>query len=307
MERLLFVFNPNSGKGQMKNRLLDIVKIFSESGKEVTVYPTRASGDAYEYVLDNGGRFDVVCCSGGDGTLNETVGAVMKLNEKLGKSIPVGYIPSGTTNDFAASLGIPKDMLKAARVVVEGSLFTCDIGIADMEKSRRNFNYVAAFGAFTEVSYATPQELKNALGHQAYIIEGVKSLTELKPQYLRVRVDEKEEFQGNFLYGMVSNTESVGGMKGITGKNVDLCDGLFEVTLVREINNPVDFQQAVGGLIMQDYKDNAIVESFKTSHIEFEAPQEIAWTFDGEYGGSHKNITFNVKPRAVEFIVKNKK
>jgi YegS/Rv2252/BmrU family lipid kinase len=303
MERLLFVFNPNSGKGQMKNRLLDIVKIFTEGGYEVTVYPTRAPGDGYSYILENGARFDVVCCSGGDGTLNETVGAVMKLNDRQKMNIPVGYIPSGTTNDFAGSLGIPRDMRKAAQVVVDGKRFACDIGMAAMDNASRNFNYVAAFGAFTEVSYATPQELKNALGHQAYIIEGVRSLSELKPQYLRVK-SEGIEVQGNFLYGMVSNTESVGGMKGITGRNVDLCDGLFEVTLVREINNPVEFQQAVGALITQDTEGNTMVESFKTSHIEFECAQEVAWTFDGEFGGAHRSIIFDVKPQAVEFIVK---
>jgi YegS/Rv2252/BmrU family lipid kinase len=303
MRRLLFVFNPNSGKGQMKNRLLDIVKIFTAGGLEVTVYPTQAPGDGYQYILENGDRFDEVCCSGGDGTLNEAVGAVMKLNKKLNRDIPVGYIPSGTTNDFASSLGIPKDMLKAAKVVVNGKTFSCDIGMANMKTMTRNFNYVAAFGAFTEVSYATPQEMKNMLGHQAYIIEGVRSLSELKPQYLRVQTEEGQ-LQGNFIYGMVSNTQSVGGMKGITGKNVDLQDGLFEVILVREINNPVEFQQAVGGLLMQAYEGNPLIESMKVSHIEFESPKEVSWTFDGEYGGSHTSISFDVLPKAVDFIVK---
>ena len=302
MKKILFVFNPNSGKGQMKNCLLDIVRIFTEGGFEVTVYPTRAPKDGYEYILDNGGRFDIICCSGGDGTLNETVGAVMKLNEKFHKSFPIGYIPSGTTNDFASSLGIPKDMLKAASIIAGGNLFSCDIGMAN---GKRNFNYVAAFGAFTEVSYATPQELKNMLGHQAYIIEGVKSLTDLKPQYLRVKVGDRL-LQGNFIYGMVSNTKSVGGMKNLVGKHVDLCDGLFEVTLVREMTNPVDVHQAVSALLTQDYDDNKVIESFKTDHIEFESAQDIAWTFDGEYGGNHKKIIFDVKPHAVDFIIKNK-
>ncbi len=299
MKKILFVFNPNSGKGQMKNCLLDIVRIFTEGGFEVTVYPTRAPKDGYEYILDNGSIFDVICCSGGDGTLNETVGAVMKLNEKFQKSFPIGYIPSGTTNDFATSLGIPKDMLKAASIIVGGNLFSCDIGMAD---GKRNFNYVAAFGAFTEVSYATPQELKNMLGHQAYIIEGVKSLTDLKPQYLRVKTGDRL-LQGDFLYGMVSNTKSVGGMKNLVGKHVDLCDGLFEVTLIRQMTNPADVHQAVGALLTQDYENNKVIESFKTNHIEFESAHDIAWTFDGEYGGRHKNIVFDVKPHAVDFII----
>lgn len=301
MKKTLFVFNPNSGKGQLKSKLLDIVKIFTEGGMEVTVYPTKAPKDGYEYILENGARFDVICCSGGDGTLNETVGAVMQLNEKYGKSFPIGYIPSGTTNDFASSLGIPKNMTKAAQVIVNGACFKCDIGMAD---NMCNFNYVAAFGAFTEVSYATPQELKNMLGHQAYILEGVKSLTDLKPLYMKVTSDERQ-IEGNFLYGMVSNTLSVGGMKNIVGKNVDLCDGLFEVTLVRQITKAVDIHQAVGALITQEYDGNSVIESFKTKHIEFESPEDIAWTFDGEYGGEHKDIVFDVRQQAVDFIIKD--
>lgn len=300
MKRVLFVFNPNSGKGQIKNRLLDIVKILTAADMEVTVHPTSAPKDGYDYIIDNGERFDTVVCSGGDGTLNETVGAVMKLTGKTGRRIPIGYIPSGTTNDFASSLGIPKDMVKAARVITEGAIFGCDIGVAN---NKRSFNYVAAFGAFTEVSYATPQELKNMLGHQAYIIEGMKSLSDLRPQKLTVRTQDRE-LQGNFLYGMVSNTKSVGGMKGISGKNVDLCDGLFEVTLVREIKNPIELHQAVGGLLTQAYDGNHMLESFKTSHIEFESDDEVAWTFDGEYGGSRRKVAFDVRPRAVDFIVK---
>lgn len=303
MKKILFVFNPNSGKGQIKNRLLDIVRIFSENGLQVTVYPTRAPKDGYEYILTYGRKFDIIACSGGDGTLNETVGAVIRLNKQHGTNIPVGYIPSGTTNDFASSLGIPKDMVKAARVISTGTAFRCDIGMTD---SGRNFNYVAAFGAFTEVSYATPQELKNMLGHQAYIIEGMRSLTDLKPQYLRIRAGDRK-LEGNFLYGMVSNTRSVGGVKGLAGKNVDLCDGLFEVTLLRQINNPVELHQAVTGLLTQQYENNNVIESFKTDHIEFKSPVDVAWTLDGEFGGFRKDISFDVLPQAVDFIVDERK
>ena len=224
MKKLLFVFNPNSGKAQLKNKLMQIVQIFSEGGYDVTVYPTKAAMDGYNYIIENGLSHDVIVCSGGDGTLNETVGAVLHLDER----IPIGYIPSGTTNDFARSLGIPKDMIEAAKVIVKGRTFNCDIGMVD---GQRSFNYVAAFGAFTEVSYNTPQQLKNVLGHQAYIIEAAKQFMTLKPCYVRVKSDIKN-VEGNFVYGMVSNTKSVGGMKFLVGGSTDLQDGLFDCKAV---------------------------------------------------------------------------
>ena len=160
--KMLFVFNPNSGKAQIKNQLMKIIQVFSKAGYEITVYPTKAPLDGYQHILDNEGRYDVITCSGGDGTLNETVAAVLKYK---GEKPPIGYIPSGTTNDFAASLGIPRNMVKAAVNIAKGKHFPCDVGIVNGERS---FNYVAAFGAFTRVSYGTPQNLKNILGHQAY-------------------------------------------------------------------------------------------------------------------------------------------
>lgn len=300
MKKMLFVFNPNSGKAQIKNVLVKIIQTFSRADYEITVYPTKAVKDGYNHVYENAGKYDVIVCSGGDGTLNETVGAVLAFE---GKKPPIGYIPSGTTNDFATSLNIPKDMLRAAEHIALGSPMKCDIGLMD---GKRSFNYVAAFGAFTEVSYATPQSLKNILGHQAYVLEGVKSLAALKPYYVRVKSDTMD-VEGSFVYGMVSNTESVGGMKGLIGSGFDLQDGLFEVTLVKEIRNPLDFQQLVTGFLSQNLEKCEMIYSFKASHIEFESAEEISWTLDGEYGGSHKKISFDVLHNAVEFLVKKKR
>lgn len=300
MKKMLFVFNPNSGKAQIKNVLMRIIQTFSESGYEVTVYPTKAKLDGYQHILDVGEQYDVVVCSGGDGTLNETVGAVLALKNK---KLPIGYIPSGTTNDFASSLNIPKDMKRAAEYIADGTPMKCDIGLMN---NSRSFNYIAAFGAFTEVSYATPQSLKNLLGHQAYVLEGVKALAALKPYYVHVKSDDLD-VTGNFVYGMVSNTESVGGMKGLVGSGIDLQDGLFEVTLVKEIRNPLEFQQLVTAFVSQNFERCDMLYSFRTSHIEFEFTDEVSWTLDGEYGGEHKNIFFDVLHNAVEFLVKTKK
>lgn len=296
MKRMLFVFNPNSGKGQIKNALLKIIQIFSNAGFEVTTYPTKAPNDGYNHILENEGRYDVVVCSGGDGTLNETVGAVMKYN----KRVPIGYIPSGTTNDFARSLKIPRDFVKAAEYIANGVPFACDIGIMNGE---RNFNYIAAFGAFTAVSYETPQNLKNMLGHQAYMLEAVKSLSELKPYRMKVECEELHE-DDSFVYGMVSNTTSVGGVKGIVGKSVDLQDGLFEVTLIKELRNPMDLQSLVNAFITQNAEKSERLVTCRTKHISFESHDIVSWTLDGEYGGEHKKITFDVKESAVDFLVK---
>jgi len=296
MKRMLFVFNPNSGKAQIKNKLVEIISVFTANDYEVVVYPTKAPLDGYEYILANEGRFDVIVCSGGDGTLNETVGAVRKFKEP---KTPIGYIPSGSTNDFATSLGIPKGMVKAAELIVKAKPFKCDIGVVNNDRS---FNYVAAFGAFTSVSYGTPQNLKNMFGHQAYLMQAVTELSSIKPQYLRVYSEEKED-EGNFVYGMVSNTNSVGGIKNITGKNVDLQDGLFEVTLIRELTNPVAVQSVVNAFISKDYDKCEWICSFKTNKVRFECAVDVTWTLDGEYGGAHKIIDFSVDEKAVEFLV----
>lgn len=304
MKRLLLVFNPNSGKGLIRNHLMDIIIILSNANYDVTIYPTKTQNDGYEKVLKDGENFDVIVCSGGDGTLNEVVGAVLRLENKP----QIGYIPSGSTNDFAASLNINKNMKKAAKAIAEGNIYPVDIGLVyNGDEYDRSFNYVAAFGAFTQVSYNTPQELKNIFGHQAYIMAGAKELLNLKPQYMWVTgIDEagvEFDLQGNFLYGMVSNTQSVGGMKGIIGNTVDLQDGIFEVMLVKEITNMTDAQELLGAFVTQDYDNCQMVYNFRTSRIRFRTNEEIDWTYDGEYGGARKDVTYVVKEGAVDFVI----
>ena len=247
MKNMLFVFNPNSGKAQLKNSLMKIIQIFSNADYEVTVYPTKAALDGYEKIKAAKGLYDIIVCSGGDGTLNEVVSAVITYGDE---KVPIGYIPSGSTNDFAKSLGIPSDKIRAAYNVVSGESFSCDIGIIN---DRRYFNYVAAFGAFTDVAYETPQDLKNMFGHQAYVIEGAKRLLNLKAYKMKV-TSSRLDIEDNFIYGMVSNSSSVGGMKGLIGDNVDFQDGVFEVTLIREIRHALDFQQLINAFMTQRHE-----------------------------------------------------
>ena len=216
MKKLLFIFNPYSGKAQIKNKLLQIVDIMVKAGYEVTIYPTQARADALNLVQKRAKKYDLVVCSGGDGTLDEAVSGMM-LSEK---KVPLGYIPAGSTNDFANSLKIPKDMVKAAKAAVSGKKFACDVG----KFNDSFFIYVAAFGIFTAVSYKTSQEWKNILGHAAYILEGAKSLHEITSYHMRVEYED-QVIEDEFIYGMITNSNSVGGFKNMTGKNVLLDDG----------------------------------------------------------------------------------
>ena len=292
MKDLLFIYNPFSGKGMIKEYLSDIIDLFVKAGFQVSIYPTQGKLDAKEHMIHCSSQYDMIICSGGDGTLNEVISGIMELKER-----PVlGYIPAGSTNDFATSIRLPKDMKEAAGVAVKGMPVAVDIG----RFNRRNFVYIAAFGAFTDVSYMTPQEMKNAIGHPAYIIEAVMKLTSLRTYHMKVKY-ENGELEGDFLYGMVSNSSSVGGFKGITGKNVVLDDGMFEVTLVKQPKNPLDLQIVLGCLLGLDMRSESII-SFKSSKIIFMADEKVPWVLDGEYGGSPKNVKIENLNKAIRIM-----
>lgn len=294
MKKMLFVYNPNSGKAQINEYLSKILQIFSAGGYEVTVYPTKSQMDGYEKIKSADGCFDVIVCSGGDGTLNETVAAVMEHK----KSAPfIGYIPSGTTNDFAKSLGISSDMLKAANDIVTGDVRGLDIG----KFNGRYYNYVAAFGAFTEVSYATPQQYKNILGHQAYLLEGLKSIPFIKPVHMSIETNN-QFIEGDFIYGMITNTVSVGGFKNIAGKNVKLDDGLFECTFVKKLDDIADFNNLISAVVNRETSNPCIFHA-KTNKIIVDAQKEIPWVLDGEYGGMQKKVEIEIVNNGINMIV----
>ena len=292
-KNMLFVYNPRAGKAQIRSNLLDIIDTFVKAGYEVTAYPTQEPGDAVKAVRERRKGYDIVVCSGGDGTLDEVVTGMMQCEEKL----PIGYVPAGSTNDFANSLGIPRSMIKAADVVVNGRDFACDIG----DFNHDSFIYVAAFGLFTDVSYATKQDVKNVLGHTAYLIEGVKRLSSIKSYRMKITYDDVC-LEDEYLYGMITNSNSVGGFKGITGKEVELNDGLFEVTLIKKPYNPLEINTIIAALVDKRKQSDAI-QSFKTSKLTIEAAEEVAWTLDGEYGGDHRTAVIENKKEALEIRV----
>lgn len=236
MKRLLFIYNPHAGKELLKPKLSDVIDIFVKAGYEVVVYPTQAYRDAYKKVKKYKAEdYDLVVCSGGDGTLDEVVTGMMKRDPDT--RTPIGYIPTGTTNDFASSLHIPRKLLEAADNAVNGTVFACDVG----KFNKGIFVYVAAFGLFTDVSYETKQSMKNALGHLAYVLEGAKRLFNITSYKIKVTHDG-ETIEDEFIYGMVTNSRSVGGVRNMIGDQVGFNDGLFEVTLIKTPKNPIELQ-----------------------------------------------------------------
>lgn len=292
-KRMLFIYNPHAGKGSIKNKLCDIIDIFTKAGYDVTAYPTQKQGDATEKTLRRAHKYDLLACSGGDGTLDEVVTGMMQREYQ----IPIGYIPAGTTNDFARSLDIPFNMIKAAENVVNGKTYAVDIGAFNDDY----FVYIAAFGLFTDVSYATDQQMKNVLGHMAYILEGAKRLSDIPVYHMKVTYDEGE-IEEDFLYGMITNSVSVGGFKNITGKKIKLDDGVFEVTLIRNPKNMIEFNQIMVALVSGNI-DTDCMYCFKSSHVKFESDKEIPWTLDGEFGGSHNLVSIKNESKALEIIV----
>lgn len=294
MKKLLFIYNPNAGTGVLKPKISDIVDIFVKGGYEVTVYPTQKYHDALAKTMSYEEAYDLVVCSGGDGTLDEVVTGMLKRETQ----VPIGYIPAGTTNDFASSLHIPRNVLEAADTAVNGVPFPCDVGVFNDDF----FVYIAAFGMFTDVSYETKQSMKNVLGHLAYLLEGTKRLFNIPSYYIKVTHDG-ESIEEEFMFGMVTNSRSVGGFKGITGKDVIFNDGVFEVTLIKTPKNPIELNEIVGALIMRQI-DSKHMYSFKSGYVQFESVEEIPWTLDGEFGGQHDNVVVCNRQQGLQIMVK---
>ena len=297
MKKMLWIVNPHAGRGAMSGKIIGCVNVFQQAGYEVTLYITQGAQDATRMVRERAGEFDRIVCAGGDGTLNEVVVGLMESDTRP----PLGYIPAGTTNDFALSLGISKVPAEAAAVAVGDNLQALDIG----RFNDRYFNYIAAFGVFTEVSYATPQQSKNIFGRVAYILEGVKALTNIKQHHIRVTSAEMT-LEDDFIYGMVSNSVSVGGFKAITPDGVALDDGLHEVLLVYPVENPMELQWLVNDLLTHNMESTRFVY-FRTSQITFDATEEVPWTLDGEFGGSTKRAEISNCARAITFATGNNK
>ena len=297
MRKIFFIYNPHAGREQIGSKLNEIIRILAGHNNELTVVPTIGFRDAQERIENLRDDYDLVVCSGGDGTLDEVVTGMMK--RPLEKRIPVGYIPAGTANDFARSLQIPRNMTEAATVAMVGKRFACDIGSFNQD----TFVYIASFGIFTDVSYSTKQEVKNVLGHMAYVLEAMKSLVNIKSYQMKVSCDEIE-FEGDFLFGMVTNSTSVAGFQGLVRNEVVFDDGVYEVTFIRRPKNPMEIQELLSAMI--DAKLNSdYMYSFRTKKLVIESEEAVPWTLDGEFGGEHQRVVIENNQKAIEIIIKN--
>ena len=294
MKRLLLIMNPASGTKKANPHLTEILSIFSQADYACTVWMTRKRGDATELAARYGAEADLIVCIGGDGTFNEVVtGAV-----SAGIKTPIGYIPAGSTNDFAASLGLPKNVIQAAQAIVAGKPRAFDVG----RFRDRNFTYVASFGAFTKTSYATSQSVKNALGHLAYILGGIAELSSLHRYHVAVTLDDGEREEGDYIFGAVSNSTSVGGILTLDPEIVDMNDGQFELLLVKYPKNAAELAEVILSLTSQKYDSPSLL--FRPARkLLVEAAPGMDWTLDGEFAKGSERIEIENLHSAINIMV----
>ncbi len=295
-KKMLFLVNPKAGQTELRANLMEIIDIFTAGGCDVTVHTTQSQGDLTDWIARYGGEFDRIVCAGGDGTLNEAVSGLMQLENRPA----LGYIPGGTVNDVAHTLGISREPVKAAREIISGVPQTIDVGNFCGD---RLFTYVAGFGAFTDVSYETPQSEKRLLGRLAYLLNGAKTLDKIRPIPMRMQVGDRV-IEDEVLLGLVCSTTSVGGFRPKTTllKGASLNDGLFEVIVVKKIASLQDLN-GISILLTRGEFDPKYFHTFQTDRIRFEFPAPVKWTLDGEFGGSRQSVEIQNTRRAVEILV----
>ncbi len=292
-KRLLLLLNAHAGKEEIRGQLLDVIDQLVKAGWEVTVHPTQERLEIPKLLADKGAHFPLVVCCGGDGTLNETVSGLMQCSPRP----LLGYLPTGTVNDFASSLSLSRQIPKAVETVIHGIPFPCDVG----RFGTKYFTYIAAFGAFTDVAYETPQQSKNLLGRAAYFLEAIRRLSSIKAYSMQISYDEGQ-VTGEFLFGMVTNARSVGGFKFYDGQNISMNDGLLEVLLISNPKTPGQAQQIITELLSRQTNSEFII-SFRTSSLSCQSCEEVPWTLDGEFGGNCHTVEIQNIPRAISVLV----
>ena len=295
MKKLLLIINPHAGQRKVVKHLADIINIFNRADYEVITHITASSGDCENMVMHYAHKLALVVCSGGDGTFNETISGVLR----SGVDVPVGYIPAGSTNDFANSLGLSTDILKAARNIVDGAPEHFDVGTF----AGRHFSYVASFGAFTRTSYSTPQSAKNALGHLAYVLGGIQELSQIKTHHLRFELPDGTVIEDDFIFGAVSNSTSVGGVLTLAPDRVDMSDGLLEMLLIRA---PKDLKELTDCLVALQRKtyNCGMITFLSTPSVSVTAPETMDWTLDGEQQKGMAQIDIQCLHQKLQLVCK---
>lgn len=296
MKRVLIILNPCSGTKQANKNMVEILQVFGKNGYETEVAVTGKAGDAVEIARTKAECVDLIVAIGGDGTFNEVLSGVMA----SGVDVKLGYIPAGSTNDFATSLGLSREVVKAANDIVSGEAKTLDVGSFD----GRIFSYVASFGAFTKASYEAPQSIKNALGHVAYILQGIKDIPSIKGEQLWFKMNQGT-YGGKYIFGAISNSTSVGGILTLDESLVDMNDGKFEVLLIKSPSNLIELNQIIFALTTSNY-NSPMISFFSTEEVEIIADEDMPWTLDGEYQEGKDNIIVKNIHNAIRLVVPKK-
>ena len=292
-KRAVFIINPVSGMKQSKKYLADILYLFAQNDYECVCLMTRCQGDGVDLACQYAPGADVLVCVGGDGTFTEVASGLIE----SGCDTPLGYIPAGSTNDFANSLKLPHDMLQAARAIIEGTPHPYDL----CRFGDRCFSYIASFGAFTRASYTAPQNLKNSLGHVAYILEGIRELSSLKSEHVRIVLDDGSVFDDYYIFGGFCNSTSIGGVITLDPKLVDMSDGLFEILLIRAPKSPMELSECIRTLREEDYKSE-VLNIFSASHAKITTLYDMDWSLDGEHEHSLGTVELSIIHNAVNII-----
>ena len=295
-KKLLFIVNPRAGKRKSREPLFDAGSIYSEAGYLVSVRVTSHPGEATELAEDLGEEFDLVVCHGGDGTLNETVNGVMRIPKE--KRPAVSYLPGGSTNDFAASLNISSNPAEAALSAMRLEPRKLDVG----RFGERNFVYVASFGAFTKTTYTVPQDIKNVFGHFAYMLDGVKNLDTLCPYRMKITADG-EVFDGEYLFGAISNSTSIAGLMKLSDEEVLFNDGLFELLLVPVPRTSAAMQALILALVNKDYYNSEGLIFRHVKHVTAETAEDIPWTLDGEYDPGAPFVEIGIEENGLTMMI----
>lgn len=295
-KKLLFIVNPRAGRTKSHAPLFDAAAVYCQAGYLVSIRTTQRSGDATRIVEEEGADYDIVACYGGDGTLNETVNGLLRLPQDRRPMIT--YLPGGSTNDFAASLHISAAPAVAAQSAMRLQPRYLDVG----NFNERHFVYVASFGAFTRTAYRVPQDIKNAFGHFAYILEGVKDLDTLHPYRMTITADE-EVFAGEYLFGAVSNSTSIAGMMKLSAEDVAFDDGRFEMLLVPVPKTPLAMQKLIRALLYQDYGNSEGLILRHVKHVVAQTEENIPWTLDGEYAPGAANVDISIEDNGIRMLL----
>lgn len=294
MKKMLVIMNPYAGTRQANKYLAGILDIFCKGGYEVRIAMTQGAGDGIKLAAEHARENDILVAIGGDGTFNEVVAGMIK----SGADIPIGYVPGGTTNDFAASVGLSTSALEAAEGIVSGRKQRYDIG----KFNGRYFSYVASFGAFTSTSYNVPQDLKNMIGHAAYVLSGITDVVNIKPLHLKV-TNGDTTYEDDYIFGAICNSTSMGGIINLKPSDVDMNDGLFEVMLIKAPKDIIDLNSILFALSTQSYNECDQITFFSSKKVQVVAPADMPWTLDGEYQEPCTDITIKNVYSAIELML----